>query len=163
MRTDVLPGFGYPDTLVHAYEHWLVLAAKRQITLGTLLVVERMGVTTLGAVSDVSWNEFPRVIRDVERVLAHCFAHDRMNTLFLMMATPEVHAAVIPRYAESREFHGVVCTDPGWPRKPDLDHAHEFDAAQFPALVAALRTAFASVSTVAERDARISTGRKDRG
>lgn len=143
VSSEVLSRFGYPDTLVHEYAHWLVLAARRQMTLGTLLIVERAGVTTLGAVSDASWAELPIVIRDIEVALARSFANDRMNVLFLMMATPETHAAVIPRYAATREFSGVTFTDPGWPRKPDLDATHDLDAPQFGALVADLRTAFA--------------------
>ena len=149
MRPDVLSGFGYPDTLVREYEHWFVLAAKRQMTLGTLLIVERTGVTTLGAVSDAGWRELPIVIRDIEAAIGRCFAHDRMNVLFLMMATPEVHAAVIPRYAASREHAGVVCTDPGWPRKPDLDVAHPFSPDAYASLVRVLRASFARIRTPA--------------
>lgn len=115
------------------------------MTLGTLLIVERSGVTTLGAVSDVSWAELPIVIRDTEAALARCFAPDRMNMLFLMMATPEVHAAIVPRYAAKREYSGVSFRDSGWPRKPDLDATHELNAAQFGALVTAFREAFVCV------------------
>lgn len=145
MRSEVLTGFGHPDTLVYEHAHWFVLVAKRQMTLGTLLIVERSGVTTLGAVSDASWRELPTVIRDIEAVLARCFAHDRMNVLFLMMATPEVHAAIIPRYAGPREFSGMTFTDQGWPRAPVLDAAHTIDDTQSMALMATLREAFVTI------------------
>lgn len=62
--------------------------------------------------------------------------------VFLMMAVPEVHAAIIPRYAESRMFDGVSFTDPGWPRKPDLDAVHEMDPKAHATLVRTLRNAF---------------------
>ncbi|MDO8599758.1 MAG: HIT family protein [bacterium] len=144
MRPEVLTGFGYPDTLVHEYDHWVVLAAPRQLTLGAMLVVCRDGTTTLGAVSDESWNEFPRVIRAIEATVHRLFQHDRMNVLFLMMAVPEVHAAIIPRYAKSRVFNGTTFTDPGWPRKPDLDAAHDLDPKIHSELVHTLRGAFVS-------------------
>lgn len=98
---EALTGFGYPDTLVREYEHPVVLAAPRRLTLGALLVMCRDGTTTLGAVSDGSWGEFPRVVRAIEGATHRLLQHDRMNVLFLIMTVPEVHAAIIPRYAEA--------------------------------------------------------------
>lgn len=139
----VLARFGYPDTLICEYTYWYVLAQRRPLTLGALLVVYRGDATTLGAIATEAWSEFGAVLRDVEVALARVFAPDRMNLLFLMMATPEAHAAILPRYAGSREFQGTTFTDPGWPRKPDLDATHDLDVTQFGTLVADLRAAFA--------------------
>lgn len=149
MTPDALTAFGCPGSLVRSYDHWLVLAAPRQVTIGTLILAYRGAATTLGAVSDDAWREFPSVIRQTEEVLAACFKHDRLNMLFLMMAVPEVHAAIIPRYAETRTFGGVACADPGWPRKPDLDAACALTPETHVTLVERLRDAYAHAAIAA--------------
>lgn len=52
---EVLTRFGYPDTLVREYEQWYVLAQRRPLTLGALLVVYRGDAMTLGAVPAAGW------------------------------------------------------------------------------------------------------------
>ena len=148
MVTDtVLTKFGYPETLVRAYDHWFVLAQRRPLTLGALLVVYRGDATTLGAVAPEAWTEFATVMRDTEAALASSFASDRLNLLFLMMATPHAHAAILPRYAGPRAFHGVTFTDPGWPRAPVLDAVHELTPEQCAAHTAMLRTVFERIGS----------------
>lgn len=146
---DVLTRFGYPDTLVREYEHWYVLAQRRPLTLGALLVVYRGDATTLGVVVTEAWTEFAAVLRDVEAALAHTFTPDRVNLLFLMMATPEAHAAILPRYAGPREFQGETFTDPGWPRAPVLDAAHPITKEQCTSMVSTLRAAYVAVPAAA--------------
>lgn len=140
-----LAAFGYPDAHIRSFAHWSILAARKPVTLGTLLLVCHDVATTLGAVSDAAWVEFPTVLRDTEAALGARFAPDRMNLLFLMMANPQVHAALLPRYSGPREFEGARFTDVGWPSKPNLDVVHEFSDAAFAAHVAELRRAFDAV------------------
>ncbi|MDO8463199.1 MAG: HIT family protein [bacterium] len=141
----VLEKFGYPDTLVREYMHWIVLVQRKPLTLGALLVVYRDDATTLGGITSEAWTEFAQVMRDVEHALARVFAPDRINLLFLMMATPEAHAAILPRYCEAREFGGMTFTDPGWPRAPVLDAVHELTPEQGAAHMHMVRVAFQDV------------------
>lgn len=46
----------------------------------------------------------------------------------LMMADPQVHFHVLPRYPGPREFDGQRFEDRGWPRLPDLAQAPEIPA-----------------------------------
>lgn len=142
MLTETLKTFGYPETVVKEYEHWLLLCAPRQMTLGTLILAAKDGVTSLGELSSESFAEFPRVIRELEATLKRLFQVDRFNYLWLMMANPEVHTAIIPRYAGERTFGGVAFSDPGWPKKPDTDFAHELTPETRAALLEALKTEF---------------------
>ncbi len=143
MRAEALISFGHPDTLVAEYGHWLVLAQRRPLTLGALLVVYRGEAMTLGGIMPEAWTEFAMVMRNTEAALSRVFAPDRLNLLFLMMATPEAHAAILPRYAGPKEFYGMMFTDPGWPRAPVLDAVHELTPEQCAAHITALRSAFA--------------------
>ena len=138
----VLEKFGYPEMLVREYAHWVVLAQRTPLTLGALLVVYRGDATTLGGIVPAAWTEFAQVMHDVEHALARVFAPDRLNLLFLMMATPEAHAAILPRYCGAKEFCGMTFTDPGWPRAPVLSAIHELTSEQRAAHTAALREAF---------------------
>ncbi len=139
---DLLDTFGYPGTLAKEYQHWHVLVGPKQITLGTLILVCKDGATALGEISDAAFAELPQVIREVEAALRRVFSNNRVNYLWLMMANPEVHAAILPRYSAERTFEGVVFRDSGWPRKPDLDFVNEVPPEVFAKLVATLRAAF---------------------
>lgn len=145
MLSETLKTFGYPETVVREYQRWLVLLAPRQMTLGTLILAAKDGVTSVAELSDETFAQFPRVIREVEGTLRRTFHVDRFNYLWLMMANPEVHAAIIPRYASQRTFGGVTFNDPGWPKRPDTDVSHALEPAAFAALVSAIKTAFADV------------------
>ena len=37
--------FGYPDTLIREYDHWLVLLREPQATLGSLILCEKSDAT----------------------------------------------------------------------------------------------------------------------
>jgi len=137
--TDTMIRFGYPHSTVAEYGHWVVLLRDRQATLGALVLACREPATAFSRVTEDGFAEFARVIRDVETGLGRAFAYDRINYLMLMMVDPHVHFHAIPRYAGTREFEGLQFRDPGWPRAPDLGHAHEVGEAQRGALLAFLR------------------------
>lgn len=56
----------------------------------------------------------------VERVLAECFAFDKINYLMLMIVDDHLHFHVIPRYEKARQFAGQAGLDPGWPSLPNF-------------------------------------------
>ncbi|MBI2096651.1 MAG: HIT family protein [Candidatus Sungbacteria bacterium] len=137
--------FGYPEALVKEYSNWIVLCASKQATLATLLLVCKDKVTAFSKISEASFAELPKVLREVENNLQKLFQNDKINYLMLMMANPEVHFAVFPRYAKERKFAGVTFLDKGWPSKPDTDFANEIDDRVFTELVSTLKTAFEGV------------------
>ena len=121
--------FGHPETLVAAYDSWVVLLRPQQATLGALVLVCREAATAFSQISPAAFGELGTAVRDIEAALTPAFAYDKINYLMLMMVDPNVHFHVIPRYAEERQFEGQRFVDPGWPRLPDLARSPELEPA----------------------------------
>jgi diadenosine tetraphosphate (Ap4A) HIT family hydrolase len=134
--------FGYPDSLIAEYDHWVVLLRPQQATLGALVLACKESAKSFGEVSHEGCAELARATRDIEDSLAAVFNFDKINYLMLMMVDPDVHFHVLPRYAEAQSFEGVSYPDAGWPAVPDLAAGVLPDAAGQAALVAALRAAW---------------------
>jgi diadenosine tetraphosphate (Ap4A) HIT family hydrolase len=126
--------FGYPDTLIREYDHWLVLLRESQATLGSLVLCAKSGATEFSNLPAEAYAEMGTVVRGIEHALKAAFAYDRINYLMLMMVDPNVHFHVIPRYAEARSACGLTIADPGWPLAPQLGEAHQCTAAEREAL-----------------------------
>ena len=120
LANDTMLAFGYPDSLIHEYNHWVVLARPKQVTLGALVMVCKEPAQSFGAVSSEAFREQERVVRDIEPGLKAFSAYEKINYLMLMMVDKEVHFHVLPRYSETRTFEGVEYPDSGWPGVPDL-------------------------------------------
>ena len=41
MTNETMRKFGYPDTLIREYEHWVVLLRPAQVTLGSLVLAAK--------------------------------------------------------------------------------------------------------------------------
>ena len=134
--------FGYPASLVRAYDEWTVLARPHQCTLGALILVNCNEITAFSEVSAQGFDELARVTDDIERGLAAFRPYQRINYLMLMMKDPHVHFHVVPRYARDQRFENMDVGDPGWPGVPDLGAGPTPDAEQFTALLAALKAAW---------------------
>ena len=115
--------FGYPTSLIFERNNWMILLRPQQVTLGALALIEKSGVTRYSDISLESHAELGEMIRIIEPSFSQLFKYDKINYLMLMMVDPEVHFHVVPRYAETREFMGVVFRDPGWPGLPDMTYA----------------------------------------
>jgi len=126
--------FGYPDTLIREYDHWLVLLREPQATLGSLVLCAKSEVTEFSALSKADYEEMGTVVGDIERALKAAFSYERINYLMLMMVDPNVHFHVIPRYSKARSACGVTVADPGWPAVPQLGVAQEITPAERDAL-----------------------------
>lgn len=113
--------FGYPETLVAAYEHWVVLLRPSQVTLGSLVLAAKAEATAYGELSPEAFCEQAKVIAAIERRLKTFSGYERINYLMLMMVDPHVHFHVIPRYSDSRTWDGLEFADAGWPGPPRLD------------------------------------------
>jgi diadenosine tetraphosphate (Ap4A) HIT family hydrolase len=115
--------FGYPATLVHELQHWLVLIRPAQVTLGSLVLAAKSNATAYSQLPGEAFAEQPEAIRWVERVLSGFVRYERINYLMLMMVDPHVHFHVIPRYSRAREWGGVEFPDVGWPGPPLLGNS----------------------------------------
>ena len=126
--------FGYPDTLIREYDHWLVLLREPQATLGSLILCEKSDATEFSNISMDSYQEMGTVVGDIERALRAAFSYEKINYLMLMMVDPNVHFHVIPRYSEPPSACGLTIADPGWPVVPQLGVAQEITTAERDAL-----------------------------
>ncbi len=127
--------FGYPETLIREYDHWLVLLREPQVTLGSLVLCAKSEATEFSALSQDAHAEMGKVVREIEHTLKAAFAYDKINYLMLMMVDPNVHFHVIPRYSQAPSACGLTIPDPGWPALPQLAEAHELTTLERQALL----------------------------
>jgi len=137
---DTIRAFGYPQTLLCEYDHWVVLLRPKQATLGALVLACKSPATAFSDIPAAAFAELTRPTREIEATLRAAFACDKLNYLMLMMVDPEVHFHVLPRYASDREVVGARFIDPGWPKVPNLAHENALTAEQFEALHTHLRS-----------------------
>jgi diadenosine tetraphosphate (Ap4A) HIT family hydrolase len=131
--------FGYPDTLVHAYDYWVVLLRPQQVTLGSLVLACTEPVQQFHEVSSAGFAELEHAIGDIEHAARALTNYRKINYLMLMMVDPDVHFHVIPRYPEPIPFEGVSFADTGWPGPPALGEPTATDAAVNQAIAARLQ------------------------
>ena len=122
--------FGYPDTLVREFDHWVVLARPAQVTLGSLVLAAKSDATAYSGLPPEAFAEQGDVVRAIESALLEFCDYERINYLMLMMVDAQVHFHVIPRYSEPRQWEGTAFPDGGWPGVPQLKLAVELDLAQ---------------------------------
>jgi diadenosine tetraphosphate (Ap4A) HIT family hydrolase len=130
MANATMKTFGFPDTLVHQYDHWAVLVRPAQVTLGSLVLVSTSEATEFGALPAGAHAELGLVIPTVEAALQDFSSYEKINYLMLMMVDPHVHFHVLPRYSGTREWAGLSLADAGWPGPPDLKSAKALDTGQ---------------------------------
>lgn len=135
--------FGWPDTLVREYAHWLVLLRPAQPTLGSLILAAKSDATAFGDLPPEAHAELAIVTKAIETALKKAVDYSRINYLMLMMVDPNVHFHVLPRYEGTRSAAGLSIADAGWPGQPDLASAVKLDAAQRDALLEWLKPYFA--------------------
>jgi diadenosine tetraphosphate (Ap4A) HIT family hydrolase len=68
-------------------------------------------------------------IRRIGTILREFVQYERINYPVLIMADPDVHSYVIPRFASERVHLGRRFPDAGWPGPPALGQAAETEAA----------------------------------
>ena len=123
MPHETILKFGYPQTLLHEYEHWVVLLRPKQVTVGSLVLACKEDAQRVSDVSAEAFPEMKTVSTDLETALQKAFSYDKINYLLLMMVDKQVHFHVLPRYAEARQVAGGTCTDTAWPGPPDVTQA----------------------------------------
>ena len=135
--------FGFPETLVAEFDHWVVLLRPAQPTLGSLVLAARSEATAFGDLEPAAYAELAQVTKAIERALSRAVSYERINYLMLMMVDPHVHFHVLPRYEGSRSHEGIQIPDAGWPGQPDLGSAVKLDRPQIAALTSWLQGCFA--------------------
>jgi diadenosine tetraphosphate (Ap4A) HIT family hydrolase len=123
--------FGYPDTLIREYEHWVVLLRPAQVTLGSLVLAAKSDAAAFGSLPVGAHAELATITRNVEAMLTATISYERINYLMLMMVDPHVHFHVFPRYEGSRSFESIELADAGWPGPPDLKSGQSINADTF--------------------------------
>lgn len=123
MANDTVRKFGYPDSLIREYQHWVVLLRPAQVTLGSLVLAAKSNATAFGSLSPDAHTELAPITAEIEATLKATIAYERINYLMLMMVDPHVHFHVFPRYDGSRRLADLEIADLGWPGVPDLKSA----------------------------------------
>ena len=65
--------FGYPKNLIKEYQHWCILLRPQQVTLGSLVFVCKDDVIKFSEISNEAFNEYGRIIKDIEKTYIICF------------------------------------------------------------------------------------------
>jgi len=113
--------FGYPETLVKEYKHWVVLLRPVQVTLGSLVIAAKSDALHLGNLDESQWAEFALISKEMENLLKDSFGAEKFNYFALMMKDPNVHFHFIPRYSKEVVFNEKTFKDTDWPGKSELN------------------------------------------
>jgi diadenosine tetraphosphate (Ap4A) HIT family hydrolase len=140
MAHETLLKFNYPQTLLHEYQHWVVLLRPKQVTVGSLVLACKEEAPRMSEVSVAAFAELKTVTTDLESALRQAFAFDKINYLCLMMVDKHVHFHVLPRYATPRTAGGREFTDPTWPTPPDVTRTVDLTDEQFADLLQLVRS-----------------------
>ena len=122
----ILKTFDYENLLIKEYNHWYLLLRKKQVTLGSVILIEKDFKKNYGKISLKSHMEFGLIAKNIEYALKSLFCYNKINYLMLMMVDPEVHYHVLPRYSKNVIFNKIKFIDTGWPGLPDLNFANDF-------------------------------------
>jgi len=134
--------FGYPATLIHELQHWLILLRPAQVTLGSLVLAAKSDATAYSLLPADAFSEQAEAVRLIERALSDFAGYERINYLMLMMVDPNVHFHVIPRYSSARLWGEIEFNDAGWPGPPQLASAIALNAGQIAELASEISSRF---------------------
>ena len=116
----ILKKFDLENLLLHEYKNWYLLLRKEQVTLGSLVLIEKNFNTKFSQIPIESFSELGEITNDIESILKEVFAYDKINYLMLMMVDKEVHFHIIPRYSKNTIWNKNIFSDFDWPKPPDL-------------------------------------------
>jgi diadenosine tetraphosphate (Ap4A) HIT family hydrolase len=145
--------FGWPETMLRQWDHWVVLARPSQATLGSLVLAAKSDATAFSDLPPAAHAELAPVIKAIERAMREAANYAKINYLMLMMVDNEVHFHVIPRYDGFRNWKQYKFVDSGWPRLPALDDAVTLEGAELDAFVEWLKRFFDEVTITASNNA----------
>ena len=131
MPNETMKTFGFPETLVGQYKHWVLLVRPAQVTIGSLVLVSTSEATAFGALPPEAFTELSDIVPSIEAALKSLIEYEKINYLMLMMVDPHVHFHVFPRYEGSRSLGALTIEDSGWPGPPDLQSGQALDPSAF--------------------------------
>ena len=106
---------GYEYLLIKNFDHWFVQLHEKQCYLGRLIIAaKREDDVDFFEMSPDEREEFFDLGRKVKKALSDLFQPDRLNYANLQNIWNHLHVHVIPRYASSRTFDGIVFQDQRW-------------------------------------------------
>ena len=140
MANQTMLRFGYPQSRIAEYAHWVVLLRPDQVTAGCLILACKEDARSFGQITAAAGTELPRVAADIESAFSATYKPEKLNYLALMMVDPHVHFHVIPRYAHPVAVAGSSIPDPGWPRHPDLAAVAALSEDQMAQILAELKS-----------------------
>jgi diadenosine tetraphosphate (Ap4A) HIT family hydrolase len=115
---EVLKGHNYGDLILET-EYWFILLAPDQKNLGTCVVALKRHEGDLGRLKDEEWQEFSKIVKNLQSALKKAFNSTMFNWGCLMNLSylkdhpdPHVHWHFIPRYKQIIEFEGIIFEDP---------------------------------------------------
>lgn len=124
-----LKRFGYPDSSVKKFEHWVVLIRPIQTTPMSCIIAALADVTSFGGLSPSAAGELPLVIGSFEATVKRVAPAMKFNYFALMMVDPNPHFHAIPRYAAPVDLEGGSYRDTAYPKPPDVVHGLDVDPA----------------------------------
>ena len=142
MANATMRKFGFPETLVREFEHWVILMRPAQVTLGSLILAAKSEATAFADLPGEAFAELSEAVPVTEAALRQFTNYERINYLMLMMVDPNVHFHVIPRYSEARTWQGIAFPDEGWPGPPQLKLAIELPPEQMNSFLGQLKGHF---------------------
>lgn len=131
--------FGYPDSCIKEYKHWVVMLRAKQVTLGSIVLAEKSEATNLSEISEDAFKELKEISAKIEEALLKGFGANKLNYLMLMLVDPNVHYHVIPRYEKDVLFKGAVFKDIGWPKLPEMSYENNISIDDQSDLIARLK------------------------
>ena len=128
MEESILSKFEFENLLINEYENWYLLLRKEQVTLGSLVLIEKSFKTNYSDISKESFEEFGKIVKEIESVLKNSFDYDKINYFMLMMVDNEVHYHIVPRYSKDVKFGNMIFKDFTWPGLPELKNKNHIDS-----------------------------------
>lgn len=144
MTKGILKKFDYDKTLIKEYKHWCLLLRPAQVTIGSLVLIDKSFSHKYSELPIESFSEFASIVKEIEPVLFELFKCDKINYLMLMMVDPEVHYHIIPRYSRMVYFENNKFEDAGWPGAPALSKANVMNDHVYDRLIRLLKYKIAS-------------------
>lgn len=137
---ETMETFGYPDTLIKEYQHWVVLLRPGQVTMGSLILCSTSDSEKYSALPQDAFAEMKTAIDDIEQCLSDLFSYEKINYMMLMMRDKHVHYHVIPRYSGEKQHLDKTYVDKGWPALPDLASVNDVSVGEFSQLLESIRS-----------------------
>jgi diadenosine tetraphosphate (Ap4A) HIT family hydrolase len=137
--------FGFPETVLATFEHWIILLRPHQVTLGSIVLIAKSEASSFASLPRDAYAELEIVTRSIETSLRKFLNFEKINYIMLMMVDPHVHFHVFPRYNAAQTFSTLDFQDKGWPGPPDLKSGVTLTPDQVGLLVRDLSTCFVAM------------------